>query len=94
MTALLLLLSAGLSVHEWGVVSNRDTGFSMASSPVDMQEWPLEAKAPVLYFHGDPCTACVRVTSVGGTMTAVLPEPEAGGTGSDFVFWSDLDISD
>ncbi|MFO7626276.1 MAG: hypothetical protein R6V62_03335 [Candidatus Fermentibacteraceae bacterium] len=94
MTALLLLLAAGLSVHEWGVVSYRNTGFSMASSPVDMQDWPLEAKAPVLYFHGDPCTASVRVTSAGGTMTAVLPEPEAGGTGSDFVFWSDLDISD
>lgn len=93
MTALPLLLAAGLSLHEWGVVSYRDTGFSMASSPVDMQEWPLEAKAPVIYFHGDPCTATVRVTSVGGTMTAVLPQPATGGTGSDFAVWSDLDIS-
>ncbi len=93
MTALLLFLAAGLSLHEWGVVSHRDTGFSMASSPVDMQEWPLEAKAPVLYFHGDPCTATVRVTSVGGTITAVLPEPAMGGTGNEFAVWSDLDIS-
>lgn len=94
MTVLPLLLAAALSLHEWGVVSHRGTGFSMASSPVDMQEWPLEAKAPVLYFHGDPCTAAVRVTSAGGTVTAVLPEPSMGGTGSDFVLWSDLDISD
>ncbi|MCK7506566.1 MAG: hypothetical protein MZV70_22570 [Desulfobacterales bacterium] len=94
MTALLLLLAASLSLHEWGVVSYRDTGFSMASSPVDMQEWTLEDKAPVLYFHGDPCRASVRVTSAGGTMTAVLPEPAMGGTGSDFVLWNDLEISD
>jgi len=92
-TALLLLLAAGLSVHEWGVVSYRDTGFSMSSSPVDIQEWPLEAKAPVLYFHGDPCTAVVRVTSAGGMMTAVLPEPAAGGAGSDFALWSGLEMS-
>lgn len=94
MTALLLLLSAGLSVHEWGVVAYRNTGFSMASSPAEMQDWPLEAKAPVLYFHGDPCAATVRATSIGGTMTAVLPEPSMGGTGSDFALWSELVLSD
>lgn len=94
MTALLLVLASGLSVHEWGVVSHRDTGFSMASMPADIQEWPLEAKAPVLYFHGDPCTASVRVASVGGLITAVLPEPDSGGTGSEFVVWSDLNLSD
>lgn len=93
MNTLPLVLCAALSVHEWGVVAGRDAGFSMASSPSDPQEWQFEEKAPVLYFHGDPCTATVRVTSAGGIMTAVLPEPSMGGAGSDFALWSNLDMS-
>lgn len=88
-----LLLAAGLSVHEWGVVACRDTGFSMVSSPGGVHDLELEDKAPVLHFHGEPCTADVRVNSAGGIVTAVLPEPSVGGVGSDFVVWNDLELS-
>lgn len=67
MTMLLILL-AGLQVTEWGVISEN----SFSGRPGSQ----LEDRAPVLYFHGDPCTVTVRVTIPGmGYITSACRSP-------------------
>ncbi len=89
-----VILMAGLSVHEWGVVlvSEGQTGF--VSAPEAGITRVFDVKAPVLYFHGDPCTVNVRVTVPSGLVTLALPEPASGGVGSDSVHWANLSLVD
>lgn len=92
----LLIVLAGLQVTEWGVIS--ESSFSgnpgdheLASQPVENQ---LEDRAPVLYFHGDPCTVTVRVNIPGmGYITSALPEPDQGGVNSTWCAWNRLELT-
>jgi hypothetical protein len=76
--AWVLLFTAWLRIHEWGVVTVAGGGTGFLSSPAGSAEPGLEDKAPVVYFHGDPCVVTLRVTVPGGMVTAALPAPLAG----------------
>ena len=88
----LLILLAGLQVHEWGVVTQDPltlTGSVPEYAP--WQEGSLEDKAPVIYFHGDPCTLTLRVSFPSmGFATTLLPEADEGGSNSTYILWEDL----
>lgn len=95
----LLILTASLQVHEWGVIVQNPvelTGYRTEEQPaVEVLENEFEDKAPVLYFHGDPCTVDVRITFPNmGYTTAALPEPSEGGINSTYLVWNDLELSD
>ncbi len=95
----LLILTAGLQVHEWGVITQDPialTGFRADNQPgVEVPVNELEDRAPVLYFHGDPCTIDLRITFPNmGYATELLPEPSEGGVNSTYAVWNDLELSD
>jgi hypothetical protein len=87
-----LLLTAGLRIHEWGVVTLSGGGTGSVSCPEGSVEPGLEDKAPVVYFHGDPCTIALRVTVPGGSVTAAAPAPLSGGPGMEYAFWERLEL--
>lgn len=90
MIALLVLL-AGLTVHEWGVIAQNPLSFSGAVTESEPWEEEFEDKAPVVYFHGDPCTVTVRVNFPSmGYATTLLPETDAGGRNSTYLRWENL----
>ncbi len=95
----LLVLLAGLQVHEWGVITQTPLalGGAISESPQELQlpDYEFEDKAPVIYFHGDPCTVTVRVSFPGmGYATSVLPQVDEGGTNSTFVVWKNLELTE
>lgn len=90
--AWVLLFTAWLRIHEWGVVTVAGGGTGFLSSPAGSAEPGLEDKAPVVYFHGDPCVVTLRVTVPGGMVTAALPAPLAGGPGMEYAFWDGLEL--
>ncbi|MCD6589237.1 MAG: hypothetical protein J7K88_11885 [Candidatus Fermentibacteraceae bacterium] len=97
----LMLLIAGLQVHEWGVVTTAPDVVSGAV-PTDSEiitaeplQDPLDDRAPVVYFHGDPCSVTVRISfSDMGYTTAVLPEPDEGGINSTYAVWNNLRLTE
>ncbi len=91
----LLILLAGLQVHEWGIITQDPMVFT-GNVPV-FEPWQdeLEDKAPVLYFHGDPCTVTLRVSFPSmGFATTLLPEADQGGTNSTYILWEDLILTE
>lgn len=97
----LLVLLAGLQVHEWGVVTATPDVLSGAvlnisdTTAVEPLENSLEDRAPVVYFHGDPCSVTVRISfSEMGYTTAVLPEPDEGGINSTYAVWNNLRLTE
>jgi hypothetical protein len=94
MLALLILL-AGLQVHEWGVVTTAPDFLSGAVPAVEPLENSLDDKAPVVYFHGDPCSVTLRINFPGmGYATGVLPESDEGGINSTYVVWKNLELTE
>lgn len=94
----LLILLAGLQVHEWGVITQTPLalGGAISESPQELQlpDYEFEDKAPVIYFHGDPCTVTVRVSFPDmGYATSVLPEPDEGGANSTYIVWNNLQLT-
>ena len=97
----LLILLAGLQVHEWGVIMNSPNSTLTAVTPSEVPEITsidlpsdLEDKAPVMYFHGDECSVNIRISFPdGGYATTVLPEPTAGGVFSNYLVWNDLSLT-
>lgn len=95
----LIILVAGLQVHEWGVILQNPLSLTGTPDPyvqmVDPSAYELEDKAPVVYFHGDPCVIDLRITFPDmGYATAVVPEPNDGGTGSTYAVWNRLELTD
>ncbi len=97
----LLILLAGLQVHEWGVVTTAGDVLSGAVqnisdvTTVEPLENTLEDKAPVIYFHGDSCSVTVRIFFPEmGYATSVLPEPEDGGVNSTYLVWNNLKLTE
>ncbi len=91
----LLILFAGLQVHEWGVITQSPSMITGAIPEMVELEYSLEDKAPVLYFHGDPCNISVRITfPTMGYATTVLPEPDQGGSNSTYILWQDLELTE
>ncbi|MCD4708829.1 MAG: hypothetical protein K8S62_13935 [Candidatus Sabulitectum sp.] len=91
----LIILVAGLQVHEWGVITQ--TPLSLSGAIPEIQPWEneLEDKAPVVYFHGDPCTVTVRISFPGmGYASEVLPAPDEGGVNSTYILWNDLELTE
>lgn len=91
----LIILLAGLQVHEWGVITQAP--LSLSGAIPEMQPWEneLEDKAPVVYFHGDPCTVTVRISFPDmGHATEVLPAPDDGGVNSTYIVWNDLELTE
>ena len=92
----LLILLAGLQVHEWGVITQNPLTFSGTSS--ESEPWgeeEYEDKAPVVYFHGDPCTVTVRINFPSmGYATNLLPEADEGGQNSTYILWEDLVLTE
>lgn len=96
---LLLILLAGLQVHEWGVIVQNPTYLTATPEPVgiitDAPINEMEDRAPVVYFHGDPCTIDMLITFPSmGYATAVLPEANDGGVNSTYARWSNLELTD
>jgi len=94
----LLILISGLQVHEWGVILQNPLSFTGTHDPylqtIELPESGLEDKAPVMYFHGDPCIIDLRITFPNmGYATAVLPETSDGGTGSTYAVWNRLELT-
>lgn len=93
-----IILIAGLQVHEWGVIQQNPilTGVPIGETPaIEELEYEFEDKAPVVYFHGDPCTVTVRVTFPSmGYATRLLPEPDQGGINSTYIVWNDMELTD
>lgn len=91
----LLILLAGLQVHEWGVIT-QDPLVLTGNVPVyEPWEGDLEDKAPVIYFHGDPCTVTLRVNFPSmGFATTLLPEADEGGSNSTYILWEDLVLAE
>ncbi|PIE53598.1 hypothetical protein CSA37_00065 [Candidatus Fermentibacteria bacterium] len=91
---LLLMLTAALQVHEWGIITSNELFTASPLSTAGEQTEPVfEDKAPVLYFHGDPCTVNVRVSFPNmGWATAALPEPSQGGINSTSLAWENLKL--
>ena len=97
----LLILLAGLQVHEWGVITQTPITLSGAVhefEPIEITEPfdnELEDKAPVIYFHGDPCTIKVRVNfPERGYTTSLLPEADEGGVNSSYIVWNNLVLTE
>lgn len=94
-TTTLLILLAGLQVHEWGVITQTPLAFGGAIPELQPWENEFEDKAPVIYFHGDPCTVTVRINFPGmGYATSVLPEADEGGSNSTYIVWKDLKLAE
>ena len=95
---LAIILFAGLQVHEWGVIQSNPvlTGSPSGDVPAIVEpEYELEDKAPVIYFHGDPCRVSVRVAFPNmGYATRMLPEPDQGGVNSTYIIWEDVELTD
>jgi len=97
----LLILLAGLQVHEWGVVTAAPGVLSGAvhsisdTTVVDPWENTLEDKAPVVYFHGDPCSVSIKIHFPEmGYATSVLPESDDGGINSTYLVWENLKLTE
>lgn len=95
---LALVLSAGLQVHEWGVIQQNPvlTGAPYAETPAaEAPVSELEDRAPVVYFHGDPCVVSMRITFPNmGYATEAIPEPGEGGVNSTYLAWENLELTD
>jgi hypothetical protein len=97
----LLILLAGLQVHEWGVVTTTPDAMAggvqnnSSSTAVEPWESTLEDKAPVVYFHGEPCSVTVKIHFPEmGYATGVLPEPDEGGINSTYIVWKNLQLTE
>lgn len=91
----LLILLAGLQIHEWGVITQNPLSFCGAVPEADFLENELEDRAPVVYFHGDPCTVTVKINFPGmGYATSVLPEADEGGSSSTYIVWNNLELTE
>jgi hypothetical protein len=96
MLALAVLL-AGLQVHEWGMISGSPMLLAGSSEPLLAPTHPDELvdRAPVLYFHGDPCTVDVKVTfHCMGYATSVVPAPSRGGVNSTYLTWEGVTLTE
>lgn len=93
MLALLILLGS-LQVHEWGVVTQNPLSL-IGGVPCDISDPGMfEDKAPVVYFHGDPCTINLRITFPDmGYATRVIPSANQGSINSTYLFWENLELS-
>jgi hypothetical protein len=72
-------------IHEWGVVE-LDEGYLEAKGArcgyLDeggylVDYYPVEAEAPVVWFHGAECTGTFSVEVTGGDFTLLLPQPDS-----------------
>ncbi len=99
-----------LFVHEWGVVEI-DNAYLEVQGAMDgyIDEdgffWgyiPVEAEAPVVWFHGAECTGSFFVELYGGQFTTTLPRPdtielfamtELVGTPTCVAVWQNLNLS-
>ena len=62
---------------------------------MELPEYEFEDKAPVIYFHGDPCTVTIRINFPEmGYATSVLPEASEGGINSTYIVWNDLGLTE
>jgi hypothetical protein len=87
----LLILIAGLQVHEWGVLTQNPLSFTGAMPGENPIPDELTDKAPVVYFHGDPCTISLRITFPEmGYATQVAPGADQGSINSTFLVWENL----
>ncbi|HOP26142.1 MAG TPA: hypothetical protein PLM22_03090 [Candidatus Sabulitectum sp.] len=95
MLALMIILSS-LQVHEWGVIVQNPlylTGEAAGEVPVNGPEPELEDRAPVIYFHGDPCAVDIRVAFPAmGYATSVIPQPSTGGEYSTYIEWNGVEL--
>ncbi len=96
---LAIILFAGLQVHEWGVIQSTPilTGSPSSENTPAIEEpmYEYDDKAPVVYFHGDPCRVTVRVAFPNlGYATRILPEPDQGGLNSTYILWEDIELTD
>jgi hypothetical protein len=95
---LTVILLAGLQVHEWGVIQRTPvlTGTPSSDIPViEMPEYEFEEKAPVMYFHGDPCTVSIQLTFPNmGYATEVIPDADEGGVNSTHIVWKNIKLTD
>ena len=95
----LLILLAGLQVHEWGVIVQNPVSFTatpvLSAIPVEDPVYMFEDKAPVVYFHGDPCIIDMRISFPAmGYATSILPEASDGGINSTYAAWNRLELTD
>lgn len=97
MLALMVLLSS-LQVHEWGVIVQEPLSMTGTASGIPSGNGPgpeLEDRAPVIYFHGDPCTVDVRVAFPAmGYATSVMPEASLGGVNSTYLQWTGVELAE
>ncbi len=97
----LLILLAGLQVHEWGVIMSSPASSITSVTPSELEEitttdfpYGLEDKAPVMYFHGDTCSVNIRVSLPDrGYLTTIIPEADEGGVSSTYMLWDNLQLS-
>jgi hypothetical protein len=94
-------------VHEWGVVEVDEECLDLRGLPdgivYDFDYQPdVDVKAPVIWFHGFPCTGTLSVELYDGSFTNLVPRPELlvrpagpGLPGTDVItaVWEDLTIS-
>lgn len=76
--AILLITSASIQVHEWGVLTWDGQVVESAGAPAQVIIDPgeMETGAPVLCFHGEEFTGTVTVTSPG-RIDCVYPDPDS-----------------
>lgn len=91
----LLILLAGLQVHEWGVITNTPLALGGAVPELQLPDFELEDKAPVIFFHGDPCNVTIKISFPGmGHPTTILPDPDQGGSNSTYLVWDNLELTE
>ncbi|MCK5842529.1 MAG: hypothetical protein KAH31_10200 [Candidatus Sabulitectum sp.] len=91
----LLILLAGLQVHEWGVITNTPLALGGAVPELQLPDSELEDRAPVIFFHGDPCNVTIKIGfPYMGHATTILPDPDQGGSNSTYLVWDNLELTE